>query len=210
VDVLVEPYFEWIVEVPQIKGDRPGISGVTYVKDLVPYIERKLLTVNTAHSAAAFLGYAHQKPTIFAALEDDRVREITSNTLEETGRLLIEEYGFDPEEHREYTNKVLARFRNPRISDDVSRVARAPIRKLGRDERFVSPALRLLDLGHRPVHLATVIGAVLRYNYPKDEQATELQETIRAEGERSALAQYAGIGEDHPLVDLVVERLDRT
>jgi hypothetical protein len=36
-----------------------------------------------------------------------------------------------------------------------------------------------------------------------------LQETIRAEGERSALAQYAGIGEDHPLVDLVVERLDR-
>ena len=42
-----------------------------------------------------------------------------------------------------------------------------------------------------------------------DEQAAELQETIRAEGERSALAQYAGIGEDHPLVDLVVERLDR-
>jgi mannitol-1-phosphate 5-dehydrogenase len=70
--------------------------------------------------------------------------------------------------------------------------------------------LRLLELAYRPVHLATVIGAVLRYDYPEDEQAAELQETIRAEGERSALAQCAGIGEGHPLVVLVVERLDRT
>jgi mannitol-1-phosphate 5-dehydrogenase len=59
-----------------------------------------------------------------------------------------------------------------------------------------------------PVHLATVIGAVLRYDHLEDEEARELQEAIRAGGERSALARYAGIGEDHPLVDLVVERLD--
>lgn len=32
-----------------------------------------------------------------------------------------------------------------------------------------------------------------------------MQETVRAEGERAALARYAGIEEDHPLVDLVVE-----
>ncbi|MDQ3892645.1 MAG: mannitol-1-phosphate 5-dehydrogenase, partial [Actinomycetota bacterium] len=104
---------------------------------------------------------------------------------------------------------VLERFGDPHIADEVKRVARAPIRKLGRNERFVSPALRLFDIGYMPVHLAEVIGAVLRYDGSGDEQAAELQETIRAEGERSALAQYAGIGEDHPLVDLVVERLDR-
>jgi mannitol-1-phosphate 5-dehydrogenase len=50
---------------------------------------------------------------------------------------------------------------------------------------------------------------VLRYDYPEDEEARELQETIRSAGERSALARYTGIGEDHPLVDLVVERMDR-
>jgi mannitol-1-phosphate 5-dehydrogenase len=210
VDVLVEPFYEWVVDVSQVKGDRPDISGVTYVEDPLPYIERKLLTVNTGHSAIAYLGYARGKATIHDALEDDSVHDTVSEALEETGLLLTWEYGFDPEELREYRQKVLARFRNPRISDDVSRVARSPIRKLGRDERFISPALRLLELGHRPVHLATVIRAVLRYDYPGDEEAAELQETIRAEGEPSALAQYAGIGEDHPLVDLVVERLDRT
>jgi mannitol-1-phosphate 5-dehydrogenase len=137
------------------------------------------------------------------------VRETVSNTLKETGLLLVKEYGFDPEKHREYRHKVFARFGNPRISDDVTRVARAPIRKLGRNERFVSPALRLMDMGHMPECLAAVIRAVLCYDHPKDEEAQELQETIRAEGDRSALARYAGIEEDHPLVGLVAEQMDR-
>jgi mannitol-1-phosphate 5-dehydrogenase len=209
VDVLVEPFYEWVVDASQIKGKRPDISGVTYVEDPLPYIERKLLTVNTGHSAIAYLGYARGKETIHAALDDDNVRDTASKALEETSLLLTWEHGFDSEELREYRRKVLARFSNPHISDDVTRVARAPIRKLGRNERFVSPALRLLDMGHIPVHLATVIGAVLRYDHPEDEEAQELQEVIRAGGERSALARYAGIGDDHPLVDLVVERLDR-
>jgi mannitol-1-phosphate 5-dehydrogenase len=206
VDVMVEPFYEWIVDVSQLKGKRPEIAGVTYVEDPLPYIERKLLTVNTGHSAIAYLGYARGRETIHAALEDDDVREVTSGALEETGLLLATEYGFDPEELREYRQKVLARFANPRISDEVTRVARAPIRKLGHDERFVSPALRLLKTGNTPVHLAAVIRAVLGFDYPHDEEAVELQETIRAEGERAALARYAGIEEDHPLVDLVLER----
>ena len=205
VDVLVEPFFEWIVDASQVKGERPDVPGITYVDDLGPYIERKLLTVNTGHSAAAYLGYARGKETIDAALGDGHTHEVASKTLEETGLLLVREHGFDPGRHREYIRKVLARFANPRISDDVTRVARAPIRKLGRNERFVSPALRLYEMGHEPAHLATVIGAVLRYDHPRDDEARELQETIRAQGERSALARYAGIEVDHPLVDLVVE-----
>ena len=207
-DVLVEPFYEWIVDASQTKGVRPDISGITYVEDPQPYIERKLLTVNTGHSAIAYLGYARGKETIHAALEDDEVRDTASKALEETG-LLLGEYGFDPKELCGYRQKVLARFENPRITDETTRVARAPIRKLGRDERFVSPALRLLEMGHTPTHLAVVIGAVLRFDYPQDEEAMELQETIRAEGARAALAHHTGIAEDHPLVDLVVAHSDR-
>ncbi len=206
IDVLVEPFFEWIVDASQLKGDRPDVEGLTYVDDLGPYIERKLLTVNTGHSATAYLGYAGGKKTIHEALEDDRVREAASDALKETGLLLIKEHGFDPKTHEAYRNKVISRFMNPRISDDVTRVARAPIRKLGHNERFVSPAIRLIESGHLPVHLAEVIGAVLRYDDPNDDEARELQETVGAEGERAALARYAGIEEDHPLVDLVVDR----
>ena len=208
VDVLVEPFYEWVVDASQIKGVRPDISGVTYVEDPLPYIERKLLTVNTGHSAIAYLGYARGKATIHAALEDDDICDAALKALEETSLLLAYDYGFDPEELREYRQKVLARFENPRISDEVTRVARAPIRKLGHNERFVSPALRLFEMGHTPAHLAVVIGAVLAFDYPQDDEAVELQETIHAEGERAALARYAGIAEDHPLVDFVVEHSD--
>jgi mannitol-1-phosphate 5-dehydrogenase len=44
---------------------------------------------------------------------------------------------------------------------------------------------------------------VLDYDHPADEEAAALQRTVRAEGRRSALSRYAGIPEDHPLVDLV-------
>lgn len=205
VDVLVSPVYEWVVDAAGIKGARPEISGVTYVDDPMPYIERKLLTVNTGHSAIAYLGYARGLATIHGALEDPAVRETATKALEETGLLLAKEHGFDPEDLTVYRQKVIARFENPRISDEVTRVARAPIRKLGREERFVSPALGLIEMGREPRHLAAVIRAVLAFDHPQDPEAVELQESIRADGERGALARYAGIGEDHPLADLVLE-----
>src|SRR5918992_1281805 len=97
IDVLVEPFFEWIVDASQANGERPDVPGITYVEDLGPFIERKLLTVTRGHSAAAYLGYARGENTIDAALEDDRVYEVASKSLEETGLLLVREHRFDPE-----------------------------------------------------------------------------------------------------------------
>lgn len=206
-DVIVEPFYEWVVDESQVTGEKPDVEGITYVSDLSPYIERKLFTVNTGHAAVAYLGYAHGLPTIAEAVEDDLVLEKVSGVLDETGRLLVEKHGFDDEEHARYKQKILSRFRNPFISDDVTRVARTPMRKLGREERLVSPALQLLERGHEPVHLAEVIAAILRYDDPKDGEAVELREMVRDRGERAALSQCAGVDEDHPLVELVLEQM---
>ena len=65
-----------------------------------------------------------------------------------------------------------------------------------------------MEMGREPRHLAAVIRAVLGFDHPQDAEAVELQETIRAEGERRALVRYAGVEEDHPLVDLVLESSD--
>lgn len=207
-DVTVEPFYEWVVDESQVIGEKPDVDGITYVQDLSPYIERKLFTVNTGHASVAYLGYANGLPTIAEAVENDAVRERVAGVLEETGRLLVEKHGFDKGEHEKYKQKILSRFSNPYISDEVTRVARTPMRKLGREERLVSPALQLLDLGHEPTHLAEVISAVLRYDDPQDEEAVELQELVRERGEREALSQCAGVDEDHPLVELVLERME--
>jgi mannitol-1-phosphate 5-dehydrogenase len=62
--VIVEPFFEWIVDESQIIGPKPNIEGLTYVPHLLPYIERKLFTVNTGHCYAAYLGYHYGFQTI--------------------------------------------------------------------------------------------------------------------------------------------------
>lgn len=206
-DVTVEPFYEWAVEAPQVVGERPRVDGITYVEELSPYIERKLFTVNTGHAAVAYLGYARGLHTVAESIEDDSLREEVSGVLNETGRLLVEKHGFDEEEHERYKQKILGRFRNPYISDEVTRVARTPIRKLGREERLVSPALQLLERGEEPANLAGVISAVLHYDDPGDEEAVELQEMVRAHGERAALSRCADIAEDHPLVELVLEKI---
>ncbi len=50
-------------------------------------------------------------------------------------------------------------------------MARVPIRKPGRKERFASPARRLFETGRALERLATVIGGILRYDHPGDEGA---------------------------------------
>lgn len=203
-DVTVEPFYEWVVDESQVVGEKPDVDGITYVQDLSPYIERKLFTVNTGHAAVAYLGYAHSLPTIAEAVEDDSVREKVSGALDETGRLMVEKHGFDEKEHSEYKQKILSRFSNPYISDEVTRVARTPIRKLGREERLVSPALQLLERNHEPTYLASVIAAVLSYDDTQDEEAVELQKMVSERGERAALSRCAGLDEDHPLIGLVL------
>lgn len=53
-DVLVEPYYEWVVETTE---SIPPVEGMTIVEDLAPFIERKLFTVNTGHATIAYFGY---------------------------------------------------------------------------------------------------------------------------------------------------------
>ncbi len=61
-------------------------------------------------------------------------------------------------------------------------------------------------MGHAPESLAAVIGAILSYDHPGGEKAVELQRTVWAKGERASPARYAGIVEDHPLTNLVIEK----
>ncbi|OIJ18087.1 mannitol-1-phosphate 5-dehydrogenase [Anaerobacillus alkalidiazotrophicus] len=205
--VMVEPFFEWVVDETQMIGERPEITGITYVKGLNPYIERKLFTMNTGHTTAAYLGYYSGIDTINETMKIAAIRDLVENTINETGELLIKKYQFDREVHSNYIKKIMERFSNPFIIDEVTRVGRSPLRKLGPNDRFLSPAKQFVEMvGEEPIFLAKGIAATLLYDHTNDEEAMELQATIKQEGIEAAIEKYTKLSKDSTLVNLIVKQ----
>jgi mannitol-1-phosphate 5-dehydrogenase len=205
--VKVEPFYEWVVEETKLVGERPEINGITYVQELVPYIERKLFTVNTGHALAAYFGYYFGVETINSAMENATIKELVEGSLMESGEFLVKKYGFDQEEHKKYIQKILQRFSNAYIVDEVTRVARSPIRKLGANDRLVSPARQFLEVvGKEPEYLLKGIAAALMYDFQGDEEAVKVQQTIAEQGVEAAIQTFTNLKPESPLFKGIVEQ----
>ncbi len=201
--VQVEPYAEWDANVTQAKGEPPQIEGLTWVENLEAYIERKLFTVNTGHASIAYLAYRKGIKDIYSAMQDKNIVDMARKVWQETGDLLVRKFGFDPKKHEEYVKTTENRFRNPHLSDEVTRVARGPKRKLGAKDRLVSPATQLLAQGQKPSALATVIGAAFHFDYDGDKEAQEVQGAIQEKGLHKAILNYTQIPEESELFRMV-------
>lgn len=205
--VTVEPFYEWVVDESAIQGDNPRIEGITFVPDLEPFIERKLFTVNTGHAVVAYFGYLAGVNETHEALSDNEIRESVKKTLQETGRLLVEKYSFDEEEHNAYIEKIIGRFANPFIHDEVTRVGRSPIRKLQANDRLVSPAKQYTELFNEvPFYLAKAIAAAFRYDFAEDPDVQEIQETIQQQGIAAAIEKYTELTSDTNLFNAIQEQ----
>ena len=95
-DVTVESFFEWVIEERPFEGDVPDIPDATFVADLLPFIERKLFTVNTGHATVAYLGAAAGYTKLSDALGDPSVAEIATRVLQETSTLLVAKHRSTP------------------------------------------------------------------------------------------------------------------
>lgn len=201
--VQVEPYAEWDADVTQVKGEPPVIAGLTWVDNLEAYIERKLFTVNTGHASIAYLAYRKGIKDIYSAMQDKNIVDMARKVWQETGSLLVKKFGFDPDKHEQYVKTTESRFRNPHLSDEVTRVARGPKRKLGAADRLVSPATQLIARGQKPAALATVIGAAFHFDYEGDKEAQEVQGAIQEKGLHKAILNYTQIPEESELFRMV-------
>ncbi|MCR5833486.1 MAG: mannitol-1-phosphate 5-dehydrogenase [Selenomonadaceae bacterium] len=201
--VKVEPYAEWDVDIKGVVGELPQINGMTLVENLGAYIERKLFTVNTGHASIAYLAYQKGYSDMSTAMRDEEIVAAARSVWAETSALLIDKYHFDSEVHRNYVLTTENRFKNPNLSDEVTRVARGPKRKLSAADRLVSPATQLLERGKTPVALAKVIAAAFKFDYAEDKEAVEVQEFIKANGIDAAITNFTGATPDSKLFALI-------
>lgn len=203
--VTVETFSEWIVDQTQFVGDIPAIPGMECTDNLMAFVERKLFTLNTGHLITAYLGVLAGHETIKDSIEDAAIRADVTAAMQESGEVLIRRYGFDADAHAAYIQKILGRFANPYLRDEVDRVGRQPIRKLSPQDRLIKPLNGTLEYGLPNGHLLKGIAAAFLYKNDDDPQAVELQAMFVEKGFKKTLAHYSELNIDSEIVTLAHE-----
>ena len=201
--VSVEPFKEWVVDEQQMANKDLKLKSVEYAPDLEPYIERKLFSVNTGHATVAYTGKSLGYETIGDAIKDEKVLNQLKSVLKETGDLLIAKWGFDRAKHEAYQAKIVSRFENTYISDDIARVGRTPIRKLGYDERFIRPIREAKERGLGYAHLLETVGLIYHFDEPQDEESQKLQAMLKEKDLETVVKETTGLT-DQDLVAQIV------
>jgi mannitol-1-phosphate 5-dehydrogenase len=209
-NVLIEKFFEWCVEVKPFDGvGHPKIEGVHFVDDLKPYIARKLFTVNTSHATAAYYGTYKKIPTIDKAVADPEIHDHVRAALKDTAKLIVKAHGINAKEQNDYVEAIIKRISNPALEDKVERVGRAPLRKLGRKERFINPASQLADLGESYDGLLGPIEMAFRFqNIPGDDESAELANILKENDAPTVVKKVCGL-ESGKLYDDVVKIVEK-
>lgn len=203
--VSVEDFKEWVIDESQMKNKEIHLEGVHYAPDLEPYIERKLFSVNTGHATVAYTGKALGYSTIDEAIKDPKVVDQVTRVLSETRSLLLAKWDFTKEELEDYHAQVINRFKNPYISDDIARVGRTPIRKLGYNERFIRPIRELKERGLSYDALMETVGLIYHFDEPKDTESQKLKEMLSKEPLKDVIVETTGLKDDPDLVDEIVK-----
>ncbi|MEX2043386.1 MAG: mannitol-1-phosphate 5-dehydrogenase [Patescibacteria group bacterium] len=202
--VTVEDYFHWAVDANALKQPMPEIPGLVLSHDLESLQEQKLFTLNTAHALTAYFGERAGYEYVHEAIGDPLVRAQVAGAMQEIEPVITGRYEvITADDQQAYAERTLDRFANPHLRDRLRRVGRDPIRKLGRDDRLVRPAVLSLSAGETPAHLASGIHAALTHRNPDDPQAAELARRLADEPVESVLVDVSGLERGSPVVRMV-------
>ncbi|AAU37017.1 MULTISPECIES: mannitol-1-phosphate 5-dehydrogenase [Basfia] len=195
--VTVEEFSEWIVDQTQFKGAIPDIKGMELTDNLMAFVERKLFTLNTGHAVTSYYGKFKGYKFVKESIEDESVKAFVKSVMQESGAVLIKRYGFDPQAHAAYIEKILKRFANPYLVDDVDRVGREPLRKLSYNDRLIKPLRGTIEYGLPNDNLIRAIATALSYRNENDPQALELAKSLAEAGVTQTIKKYTELQDEN-------------
>jgi mannitol-1-phosphate 5-dehydrogenase len=202
--VAVEEYFQLAIDKEGLRGAFPAIPGIDISTDLSATLEQKLCTLNMAHAIVGYYGYLKKYQYVHEAVGDKDIVALLHGALDEVGMTIATRHKNIPLHTQEaYAAKVVERFRNPYLRDEITRVARQPERKLGAEDRLIRPATLTWEQGRIPAFLASGITAALHYDYSGDAQAQSLISNIRERGIEHVLHEVSGLSPDSEMGRLV-------
>ena len=208
--VEVEPFCEWVIDEIQIKNKSFKLEGVHYANNLEPFIERKLFSVNSGHATVAYSSAYKGYKIILEGLQHKEILSALKGVQKETRALLLAKWPqyFTEEDLMSYHQMIISRFANPKIIDEVTRVARTPIRKLGYDERFIRPIRELNERGLSYQNHLDIVGKIFAYQDENDSQSVQLQEKLSTMDLQRLIEEVTGLSNKKIIleIELVIKK----
>jgi len=203
--VCVEAYCELPVDQAGFRGAIPPLAHMKPLEKFGGYVERKLFMHNMSHAVAAYLGHLRGHEYIWQAMDDSYVLEQVRGALGETAQGLHRKHGLDLEGLRLHGEDLMRRYRNRALGDRVDRVARDPVRKLGRDDRLIGALRMCLEQGVIARHIAFAAAAAMHYHAPDVPGAATLAAVRDGQGISGILREICDIEPDSGAGRLVLE-----
>lgn len=201
---IVEDYFQFVVDQSQLQEEFPHVHGVELVPHVSPKLDQKLFTLNMAHGIVGYYGILRGHHFVHEAISDRDILELVTGALEEVEDVIVQNHpSISRDEQRLYASKIVGRFQNHYLQDELVRVASQPKRKLGNNERLVRPACLLWEQGKIPAYLTTGIASGFHFHDERDGQAREMTAELASRGLSSVIAEVSGLPETHPLARAV-------
>ena len=164
--VVSESYLQWVLE-DSFAAGRPRLEevGVQVTDDVEPYEKMKVRLLNGSHSALAYAAYLMGYREVDAAMRDPAIRAFVQRYMDEDVTPSVPPVpGIDL---TAYKQKLIERFSNPAISDQVQRLAMDGSRKIPNSK--VPPLEHQLLRGGSIKWLAFALAAWYRYLHGVDE-----------------------------------------
>lgn len=202
--LIAEDYNEWCVRRASLVGAPPDLPFVSFVEDLDAYLERKLWIHNGGHATVAYAAHRKGIEFIHEAVADPEIAVFTGRVLAELGSVVLHKHSFPADEIERYCADLGPRGALAEMRDSIARVVRDPIRKLGKHDRLVAPALYAEANGLPNREIVRSIANVLAYRSEEDDEALVMADFIGREGIEFFLRDWIGLGDCPPLIAKIV------
>lgn len=209
--IVTEEYSEWTADINERRGAPPSLAGLEWVTNQPARLCRKLYIHNTGHIICGSLGWLAKYRFIHEAAQDHEIFAHVKAAVAESGEAVCEEYGFQRPDINVYEEHLLNRLIIDALADDIRRVIRHPLRKLGKDERLIGPLLLCEKYNLPRTELCYGIAAVLAGSYipygfhEYDNQAESIRKTLDRVGPIKALNELVDFQPKAPTSRLIEE-----
>jgi mannitol-1-phosphate 5-dehydrogenase len=187
-----EAYSEWTADRGAAVGEPPALAGLEWVSNQTARLERKLFIHNTGHAVCGYHGWLAGYQFIHEAAGDPAIMGAIRAATAQSGAGVAAEHGFSAADIAAYCDNLAERLVIADLPDDIRRVIRQPIRKLGPRERLLGPLVLCERHGLPAEALCRAIAAVLASRMDGDDQFARLAEATARLGPVGALAELTG------------------